>query len=100
MYLDNRVVWAYNGGLTMGRQIKVIVDRAALWQKFLISFMNCPVDRHGNHPCDNGIECHRCDHVALRFEGYVAQYENAERQRLAYVRKYDYREKHTKRNLY
>lgn len=84
----------------MGRQITVIVDRDALWRKFLISYMQCPVDRYGNHPCDNGVECHRCDNVALQFEGYVERYEHAERQRLELVRKYDYRDKHKNRSYY
>lgn len=83
----------------MARPFKVEVDRIALWDKFRRAYAACSVDRYGNHPCDNGIVCHRCDNIAVEFEGYVEKYIAAERLRMSYVRKYDYRESQ-RRNYY
>lgn len=78
--------------------MRVQVDRSMLWDKFLVSHFGCKVDAYGNLPCDNGKTCDKCKHVALQFEAYVKQYENAEKQRLEYISKVDYRNKHTRRS--
>jgi predicted nucleotidyltransferase len=83
----------------MARPYRIEVDRVALWEKFRLSYAACPVDKYGNHPCDNGMVCHRCDNIAIKFEGYVEKYIVAERLRIAYIKTFDNKARQ-RRNYY
>lgn len=110
MYIDNTrsnachaaiIEWSVQQEVKdMNTVLRVYVDRAMLWDKFLVAYFGCKADAYGNLPCDNGKICDKCKHVALKFEAYVEQYEKAEKQRLSYMATVDYRNKHTRRNYY